>query len=171
MPEITPLNEADALESARLKFEAEKMTRRAALRKLGITSGMAFFSLFAVDDLARMAIKQMRQNEATRDIAETVAREFKDSGIAFADTPPNPTPCSASQILPGCAGADIGTNCVCCATAAVSQQACVQQACLRCYPNGLSWWYYSDFAAYNTCVREGNKQITLGKQYVCLAAN
>jgi len=24
---------------------------------------------------------------------------------------------------------------------------------------------------YNTCVREGNKQITLGKQYVCLAAN
>ena len=171
MPEITPLNEADALETAHLKFESEKMTRRAALRKLGITSSMAFFSLFAVDDLARVAIKRMRQNEATRDIAETVAREFKDSGIAFASTPPNPTPCSAGQIKPGCAGADIGTNCVCCATAALTQEDCVQQACLRCYPNGLSFWYYSDFAAYNTCVREGNKQIAYGLQYVCRAAN
>lgn len=85
MPEITPLNEADALETAHLKFEFERMTRRTALRKLGINSGMAFFALFAVDDLVRVAIKRMRQNEATRDIAETVAREFKDSGIAFRD--------------------------------------------------------------------------------------
>ena len=169
MPEITPLNEADALEAARLKFEAEKMTRRAALRKLGITSGMAFFSLFAVDDLARMAIKKMRQNEATRDIAETVAREFQNSGIAFATTPVT-TPCLVSEIKPGCTGADIGYNCVCCPTAATSQETCVSEACLRCYPNGHDPAHYADFAAYNTCVREGRKQIGYGYDYVCPAS-
>lgn len=176
MPEITPLNEADTndaetLEAARRKYEAEKMTRRAALRKLGITSGMAFFSLFAVDDLARMAIKQMRQNEATRDIAETVAREFKDSGIAFADDGPITVGgcIPGNGVIAGCAGADIGANCLCCPTAAGTVAACVQQACLRCYPNGLSFWYYSGFAAYNTCIREGQKQIALGRSYVCIA--
>ena len=176
MPEITPLNEAgtneaDALEAARLKYEAEKMTRRAALRKLGITSGMAFFSLFAVDDLARMAIKKMRQDEATRGIAETVAREFKDSGIAFADDPPITIGgcLPGNGVIAGCAGADIGANCLCCSTAAGSLTACVAQACLRCYPNGLStwWWDYDQWAAYHDCINQGKKQLTLGRAYVC----
>ena len=172
MPEITPLSEADALETAHLKFESEKMTRRAALRKLGITSSMAFFSLFAVDDLARVAIKRMRQNEATRDIAETVAREFKDSGIAFATTPVT-TPCLVSEIKPGCAGGDIGTNCACCQTAAATQEACVQQACLRCYPNGLSLWPW-DFAEtqkYNQCLTDGDTKVKLGYEFACPAKN
>lgn len=170
MPEITPLNEADALKAARLKFEAEKMTRRAALRKLGITSGMAFFSLFAVDDLARVAIKRMRQNEATRDIAETVAKEFQNAGIAFADDPPVTGKCLyGNEVIPGCAGADIGANCVCCPTAAATERACVQEACQRCYPNGLSLnpIYYADKAAYNICLQAGGHQVTLGRDVVC----
>ena len=174
IPEITPLSEADALEAARLKFEAEKMTRRAALRKLGITSGMAFFSLFAVDDLARMAIKKMRQNEATRDIAETVAREFKDAGIAFADDPPITTGgcLPGNAVIVGCAGADIGANCLCCPTAAGSVAACIQQACLRRYPNGLStWpWDYAQFAAYNDCINQDKAQRVRGQAYICAAS-
>ncbi len=66
------------------KVEQERLTRRAALRKMGYTSGIAMFSLFAVDDLARMAIKKMEQHKETRQIAEAVAREFKNSGIALA---------------------------------------------------------------------------------------
>jgi len=171
MPEITPPSEAEDLEEARRKFEAEKMTRRAALRKLGITSGMAFFSLFAVDDLARVAIKQMRQNEATHDIAETVAREFQNAGIAFADDPPITTGgcLPGNGVIAGCGGADIGANCLCCPTAAGSVAACVTQACLRCYPNGLStwWWDYAEWAAYHDCVKQGNGQIVRGRSYIC----
>ena len=72
-------------ETAREKFEQARLSRRAALRKIGMTSGMAFFGLFAVDDLARLAIKKMEQNKETRQVAETVAKEFKTAGIAFAD--------------------------------------------------------------------------------------
>ena len=44
------------------------------------------FGMFAADDLARMVIKKMEETEATRQIAETVAHEFKNAGIAFADS-------------------------------------------------------------------------------------
>lgn len=47
---------------------------------------MAVFGMFAADDLARMVIKKMEETEATRQIAETVAHEFKNAGIAFADS-------------------------------------------------------------------------------------
>lgn len=85
---MEPTNETNAIisdtETAREKFEQGRLSRRAALRKMGITTGMAFFGMFAVDDLARMAIKQMEQHKETRQVAETVAKEFKNSGIAFA---------------------------------------------------------------------------------------
>jgi len=83
---ITPSITTEALLDARKKFEAEKLTRRAALKKFGITIGMAVFGMFAADDLARMVIKKMEETEATRQIAETVAHEFKNAGIAFADS-------------------------------------------------------------------------------------
>ena len=134
MPEITPLSEADALETAHLKFESERMTRRAALRKLGINSGMAFFALFAVDDLAHMAIKKMRQDEAARGIAETVAREFKDSGIALAQTRPCGDPncgqCDSGCMIWNCTCPPIpeGGSCLDCITA----------ACGRCFGVGTT---------------------------------
>jgi len=71
--------------------EQERLTRRAALRKMGYTSGIALFSMFAVDDLARMAIQKMEQHKETKQIAETVAKEFKNSGIAMAN--PNYSNC------------------------------------------------------------------------------
>ncbi len=84
---VTPTNSSsEELLDARKKFEAEKLTRRSALKKFGITSGMALFGMFAADDLARMVIKKMEEHEATRQIAETVAHEFKNAGIAFADS-------------------------------------------------------------------------------------
>lgn len=80
-------------QTAREKFEQARLSRRAALRKIGITSGMAFFSMFAVDDLARMAIKKMEENKQTREIGETVAREFKNTGVVFAAAPGHTSAC------------------------------------------------------------------------------
>ncbi len=95
---MEPINETAIIsdsETAREKFEQGRLSRRAALRKIGMTSGMAFFGLFAVDDLARMAIRQMEQHKETRQIAETVAKELKDSSIAVASPAPsnNGNPC------------------------------------------------------------------------------
>lgn len=89
------------------KFEAEELTRRSALRKFGITSSMALFGMFAIDDLARVAIKKMEENKLTHEVGETVAKEFKNSGIAFAgaDGSSSGNPC----------GNDTGTvNCEAC---------------------------------------------------------
>lgn len=47
------------LHEARKRFEDGQMTRRAALRKFGITAGAAFFSMFMLDDLARMAARRL----------------------------------------------------------------------------------------------------------------
>jgi len=82
------------------KVEQERLTRRAALRKMGYTSGIALFSLFAVDDLARMAIKKMEQHKETRQIAETVAKEFKNSGIAAANSFSNYCGCFSPCVPP-----------------------------------------------------------------------
>ncbi len=110
------LSETAAPDSATPKWdrvEQERLTRRAALRKMGYTSGIALFSMFAVDDLARMAIKKMEQHKETKQIAETVAREFKNSGIALANSGSNyngcPTifcDCTYTCGQPGTVGAD-----------------------------------------------------------------
>lgn len=90
-------DETDAIisdkQQAREKFEQERFSRRAALRKLGITSGMALFSLFAVDDLARIAIKKLEEHKQTHEIGETVAQEFKNTGVVFAATPGHTSAC------------------------------------------------------------------------------
>ncbi len=90
------------------KMEQERLTRRAALRKMGYTSGIALFSLFAVDDLARMAITQMEQHKETRQIAETIAEEFKNAGIAIADSNSSNGPCYPAGTL---GGNNIGKDC------------------------------------------------------------
>lgn len=85
MPETndstSPVSEAAA---AREKFDQEKMSRRAALRKIGLTSGIALFGMFAVDDLARLALRGLQQHKETQAVAETVAQELRGSGVAFA---------------------------------------------------------------------------------------
>ena len=86
---MEPTNETNAIisdnQTAREKFEQARLSRRAALRKMGLTTGMALFGIFAVDDLARVAIKKMEEQKQLHEVGETVAKEFKNSGIAFAD--------------------------------------------------------------------------------------
>ncbi len=125
----------EEISAAVAEFNAEKLPRRRALKKFGITTGMTVFGMFAADDLARLVIKKMEEHKETRQIAETVAQEFQDSGIAYAAT----LKCGAN----GCSDAQLGFNCDGCSlTPQVygSQPVeggtcaqCVINACGRCF--------------------------------------
>jgi|GEM_PF-1193828 len=97
------------------KFEREQLTRRQALRKFGITSAMATFAMFSVDDLARMVGKAMEQRVGDNKIAGQIAQEFQQAGIALATTD-STYPCT------GCSGScvpDDDYDCVDCDSSCV----------------------------------------------------
>lgn len=71
--ELAQSTSADALAQ-------EKLTRRAALRRIGMTGAMTVIGVMSIDDLARVSAKKLEQNELTRGIAQ----DFKNAGIAFA---------------------------------------------------------------------------------------
>lgn len=83
--EAPPRPENEVIDASQ-HFEQERMNRRAALKKLGITSVATVLGVFAADDFARMAIRVMEQNKATRQVAETLAHELKNAGVALAST-------------------------------------------------------------------------------------
>lgn len=85
-PHDTPETAPAKTETAKQKFEQERLTRRQALKKFGMTSAMATFALFSVDDLARMVGGAMERQARNNKIATQVAEEFKHSGIALAAT-------------------------------------------------------------------------------------
>ena len=60
-----------------------------SLKRFGMTSAMAAFALFSVDDLARMVGKAMQQRAGDNRIAGQLAKEFQQAGIALADLPPS----------------------------------------------------------------------------------
>ncbi len=60
--------------------DQEKLSRRAALRRIGMTGGIAVLGLLTIDDLARVAAKKLDQNALTHGIA----KDFKNAGVAFA---------------------------------------------------------------------------------------
>ncbi len=72
-------------ETAKEKFERERLSRRQALKRFGMTSAMTAFVLFSVDDLARMVGKAMQQRAGDNKIAAQLAQEFQNAGVAFAD--------------------------------------------------------------------------------------
>lgn len=86
------------LVSQRAKLENERMSRRQALRKMGVMSGVAVVALLSVDDLARLAAKQLASSGGDSELASSVAKSLRSAGIAFAAggdpniTPPFPEP-------------------------------------------------------------------------------
>lgn len=82
-PQRTEQHEAQA---APTEFESACMTRRQALRRIGLTTGIALFTLTSADDLARMAVAKLKTHHETRGIADKVARELRSAGVAFAGT-------------------------------------------------------------------------------------
>ncbi len=93
-------------ETPRQRFEREKMSRRAMLRSMGVMTGVAVVTLISSDDLARLAVSKLRENEATREIGDTLAKEFRGAGIAFAATP-KPTQ-EITDVIISCKGIEPG---------------------------------------------------------------
>ncbi len=88
MPDNAAIPDGEAVpETAKEKFERERLSRRQALKKFGMTSAMATLGLFSVDDLARMVGKAMQQRAGDNKVAEQVAKEFQQAGVAFASGP------------------------------------------------------------------------------------
>lgn len=79
--------------SKREQFEQDKLTRRAALRKLGFGAGLSAFALLGVDDLARMVGRELEKRAGDNAVAGEVAREFQKAGVASASPDPSGDPC------------------------------------------------------------------------------
>ncbi len=83
------------VETDKERFERERLSRRQALKKFGMTAGMATFAMFSVDDLARMVGKSMQQRAGDNKVAGQIAQEFQEAGVALAVGPamgPNALP-------------------------------------------------------------------------------
>jgi hypothetical protein len=79
LAKATP-KKVETTQSSLDELAQERMSRRAALRRIGMTGAMTVIGVMSIDDLARVAAKKLEQNELTRGIAS----DFKDSGVAFA---------------------------------------------------------------------------------------
>jgi len=105
-PQPSPALEEPAsstdLVSRRAKLEDERMSRRQALRKMGILSGVAVLALVSVDDLARLAAKQLAAHSGDSEVAGSVAKSLKSAGVAFADPNDPIDPGSNSFSLTDC---------------------------------------------------------------------
>jgi len=135
------------VETERERFERERLSRRQALKRFGMTSAMATFALFSVDDLARMVGKAMQQRAADNKVVEQISQEFQQAGVALATQPavgPNALPygnCNSFQNGGGSAACDACNNdrynrCVqyCSAAACASAFNCGTGVCSNASP-------------------------------------
>ncbi len=76
--------EKNQAQEALVKFEAEKMSRRAALARVGLRFGAVALAALTVDDLARLAGDELRRRADGNQTVEQVARELQQAGVAFA---------------------------------------------------------------------------------------
>ena len=103
---------------------ADKLSRRAALRRIGMTGGLSVLGLLTIDDLARLSADKLAQTELTRGLAA----DLRNAGVAFADVygplgpaPRDPGPGGAPfDPYPECNG-----NCQCMGNAAYEY--CINQ--------------------------------------------
>lgn len=80
--EKTELTAAEKL----AQMEKEKLTRRQALARFGFQAGAAAVAALTADDLLRAVGKEMQQRAGNNKIAQQVATEFQNAGVAHAVT-------------------------------------------------------------------------------------
>ncbi len=108
------------------QVEQERLTRRAALRKLGFGAGLSAFMLLGVDDLARMVGTKMAQMDGDNKVAGHIAKEFQSAGVAMANT-------SASG--PDCGSCWCGCQAACAKNPdPLKAAACVDGCTVSCKP-------------------------------------
>lgn len=123
------------------RVEQEKMTRRAALRKLGFGAGVAAFGLLGVDDFARMVGQRLERMAGDSKVAAQVAKEFQSAGIALASIPYYPysqTPCCSH-----CTNQEKIDLDKCLAT---------QKAYTNAHPSGYDVYYYQALSCENAAI-------------------
>ena len=101
------------LETAR-QVEDKKLTRRAALRKLGFGAGVAAFSLLGVDDLARLVGDRLARHSGDSQVAQAVAQEFQQAGIVLANPSGLPDPSGLDPDSKACYHKGTRDSCIAC---------------------------------------------------------
>lgn len=153
------------LQASRKRFEDERMTRREALRRIGLMMGMATFAMLSVDDLARFSAKKLQEHEVSKGIGDSLANEFRSAGVAFANPsgppppdpsgpPPDPSGGSCDEPNPsGMSAQGAGDSCDSCTHACnVAHKKC-SDGCYRppgCQEGGGSAWPWC--VGYNLCL-------------------
>ena len=72
------------------QIEAEKMSRRQVLGRVGFLAGAAAVAALTTDDLARLVGREMQKRAGDNKVINQVAKEFQNAGIAIAQGPPPP---------------------------------------------------------------------------------
>ena len=109
--------------------DADKLSRRAALRRIGMTGGLSVLGLLTIDDLARLSADKLAQTELTRGLAA----DLRSVGVAFADHYPSNPPAGpfpspgAVDPYPECNG---DCSCICDAT---YRDCIASDAVINCY--------------------------------------
>jgi hypothetical protein len=65
--------------------EKAKLTRRQALARFGFQAGAAAVAALTADDLLRKVGEEMQKRAGDSEVANAVAKEFKNAGVVFAD--------------------------------------------------------------------------------------
>ena len=115
--------EAIQAENAWVEFERGRLSRRQALKKLGMTSAMAAFALFSVDDLARTVGRAMQRRVADNKVVEQIAQEFQQAGVALAAGPE-----FGPMVVGNCNNFQNGNNALCSNCNSDRQQYCQNTA-------------------------------------------
>ncbi len=89
------------IKAERAAWEAEKMTRRAALARVGLRFGAAALAAFTVDDLARATMRALDRQAQDGKIAGAVASELRSAGVSFADGK-DPSPDDDTGVIVTC---------------------------------------------------------------------
>jgi len=151
------------------QVEQERLTRRAALRKLGFGAGLSAFMLLGVDDLARMVGTKMAQMGTDNKVAGQIAKEFQAAGVALANASASGSPCS------GCVTPDkclplltLYQYCKPCCDGC----SCVQPADIPCHDiiNPTNMPPYAGYADCQDCCRVRNPNDAVGYGYCLLAS-
>ena len=71
------------------QFEKEKLSRRQALARIGFQAGAAAIAALTADELLRKVGVEMRKRAGDNKVAQQVAKEFVNAGVASALPPCN----------------------------------------------------------------------------------
>lgn len=87
MDNVEKVEEVELTAAEKLEqFEKEKLSRRQALAKFGFQAGAALVATLTADDLLRAVGKEMRKRAGDNKVAQQVAKEFQQVGVAFAES-------------------------------------------------------------------------------------